>query len=58
MARRSFPEKSEVIKRHVKAGWVVTDQALDQADWTPDKIEAHGKALLSRAKGAMQSHVL
>jgi hypothetical protein len=55
LARRSFPDKKATIKKRVKAGWTITDQALENADWTPDLIENRGRELLRRARGAMRS---
>jgi hypothetical protein len=36
-------------------GWIITDQALDEEDWTPELIEKRGAELIRRAKGAMRS---
>src|SRR5262249_20618655 len=46
LARRPFPDKKDVIKKRVKTGWIITDQAMDNADWTPDLIENRGRELL------------
>jgi hypothetical protein len=57
LARKAFPDKKEIIKKRVKAGWIITDQALENDDWTPALVQDRGAQLLRRAKGMMTSTV-
>lgn len=59
LARKPFPEKKKTVKKHTKAGWIITDHVLDDNDdWTPKLIIERGAELLKRAKGAMSSKIM
>jgi hypothetical protein len=39
----------------VKAGWIITDKALENDDWSPPQIDARNHDLIKRAKAAMKT---
>lgn len=55
LARRDFPEKKEMVAKRIKAGWVITDKALENDDWGPKQIEQRTAELIKRATGIMKS---
>jgi uncharacterized protein with ParB-like and HNH nuclease domain len=57
LGRRPFQEKKEIIKRRIKTGWVITDQALENEDWTPQLVKKRGEELIRRAKSIMKSRI-
>jgi len=58
MSRRSFPDKKKIIKKRVKGGWIITDQALENNDWIPGLVMGRSEDLLKRAKSAMRAKIV
>lgn len=54
LSRKDFPDKKAVVANRVKAGWIITDKALESSDWTPKQIEDRTRELVKRAKITMK----
>jgi hypothetical protein len=57
LSRKDFIEKKAMVANRVKAGWIITDKALESTDWTSQVIEERGHELLKKAKTAMKNKV-